>query len=100
MSAAAIASDDTPKPSRFGTVIALVHKLIHFGKDLAAALQQPDVPSPVTAVARFGADTIPTILARIARGLLRAQVLQERLQRLAARKPRPPRPPAPPSLHP
>jgi hypothetical protein len=99
MSAAA-APDDTPTPGRFGCAIGLVRNLIEFARELAAAFQQPTIPSPATAATRFGADGIAQILARIARALLRAQVLQERLHRLAARpepRPRPQQTPTPPS---
>jgi len=85
MSTAATASDDTPPTGRFATAVALLRKLIDFGKELAAAFRQPEIPSPVIATTRFGADGIALILARIARGLLRAQLLQERLRHLAAR---------------
>ena len=83
---------DSPPPGRFGFVIGLVRRLIEFGKQLAAAYQQPDAPAEARDGTNFGTDTIAIILARIARGLLRAQVLLERLQRCAARpepKPRP-----------
>src|SRR5215831_2377910 len=90
MTAEDTTSDQTP--GRFGFVIGLVRRLIEFGKQLAAAYQQPDAPAEARDGTNFGTDTIAIILARIARGLLRAQVLLERLQLCAARpepKPRP-----------
>jgi len=91
MSAAATATNDAPSPGRFTFVVGLIRQLIDFGQQLAAAFHQPEIPNPVTAATRFGADTIPAILARIARGLLRAQVLYDRLLRCAARPERKPR---------
>jgi hypothetical protein len=93
MPAAAPIEPDNAPPGRFGFVIGLVVKLIACGRQLAAAFQQSSAPSEAArAGINFGADGVAIILARIARALLRAQVLQERLQHCAARpdpKPRP-----------
>ena len=89
---------DDPPSGRYGFVIGLVRRLIAFATDLASAFQQPDTPSGAREGTNFGADSAAVILARIARGLLRAQVLLERLLRCEARpepKPRAKAAPAP-----
>jgi hypothetical protein len=66
-------------------LLDLVRKLIDYGKELAATLHQRVADNPHFALIRFGTDDLALILARIARGLLRAKVLEERLVHLATR---------------
>jgi hypothetical protein len=91
MSDAPPAASPDPPPSRVGRLLALVRKLIDYGRDLAAKVQRRD---PTTETRHFDTGDISLILARITRGLHRAQALEERLicnaARLdAARRPRP-----------
>jgi hypothetical protein len=90
-------------------LLDLVRKLIDYGKELAATLNQRTADNPYFAVLTFGTNDLALILARITRGLQRANALEARLVRHAARperslaptrsapsdKPRPARP-APP----
>jgi hypothetical protein len=66
-------------------LLALVRKLIDYGKELAATLDQRGTDNPYFAVLTFGTNDLALILARIARGLQRANALEERLARLAER---------------
>ncbi len=75
MSATEAAID--PKPSRSGRLLSLVRQLIDFGKQLAATLRSNPHP--------FGTGDIALILARITRGLLRAEALEARIIHTAAR---------------
>jgi hypothetical protein len=85
MSGIAAQPDDTP-PGRFGFVTGLVRRLIAFGQELTAAFQRTDPPPEADRqTICFGADSVAVIVARIARALLRSQVLLERLTRCAAR---------------
>jgi hypothetical protein len=106
MSAAANTPDPTSQPApwpastnRRGNLtrlLGLIHKLIDYGKDLAAAVRERGLTErPAGASARFGARDIALILSRIAVALLRADALEARLLRSVARpdpKPCPPRP--------
>jgi hypothetical protein len=92
------ATPDTPpdpnpagadKESRVGRLLALVRKLIDYGRELAATFQERD---PVTRARHFGTSDIAAILARITQGLHRARTLEERLIRNAARLDAPPAP--------
>ncbi len=83
MSAAEAASD--PKPSRASGLLGLVRQLIDYGRQLAATLRSNPHP--------FGASDIALILARITRGLLRAEALEARIIRTAARLDADPAPP-------
>jgi|SRR5271166_401701 len=96
MSAAATTAD-LPPPSRSGRLLTLVRKLIDYGKQLAATLRQRAVPSDTTdLVCIFGTDHLPLIFARIAQGLHRAGLLEEKIARTAARLDAEPQPrPAP-----
>jgi hypothetical protein len=84
------------QPSRVGGQLGLVRKLIDYGTFLAATLRQrglgnrPDIQGRT-----FGTTNVTLILARIARGLLRAAALADRLHRNATRLDAPPRPRAP-----
>jgi hypothetical protein len=82
----AASTADLPPPSRSGCLLALVRKLIDYGKELAATLRQGAVPSGMTTLARaFGTSDLPLILARITQGLLRTGLLQEKITRTADR---------------
>ena len=96
MSAAATTAD-LPPPSRSGRLLSLVRSLIEYGKELTATLRQGALPSGMTTLARaFGTSDLPLILARIAQGLLRAGLLQEKITRTADRLDAEPQPkPAP-----
>jgi hypothetical protein len=77
-----------PRQSRAGRLLALVRKLIDYGRELAASLQRDPAARP----RHFDAIDIALILARITQGLQRAQALEERLLRNAARLDAPTRP--------
>ncbi len=83
MSAAETAPD--PKPSRATGLLALVRALIDYGRHLATTFRSNPHP--------FGATDIAQILARITSGLLRAEALEARIIRDAARLDAPPAPP-------
>jgi len=71
-------SADTP--SRTGRFLGLVRKLIDYGRQLAATLQQRPSATQLWDTARdFGSRDIALILARITRGLLLAGALEARL---------------------
>jgi hypothetical protein len=78
-----------PKPNRFSGLLALVRQLIDYGRHLAITLRSNPHP--------LGAGDIALILARITRGLLRAEALEARLIRSAARPDAAPAPPRAPS---
>ena len=103
MSAAPTAPNQPP-PSRSGRLLSLVRRLIDYGKQLAATLRQRPVPNDTTdLVCTFGTDHLPLILARIAQGLLRAGLLEEKIARAAARldaEPQPKPAPTPPRVVP
>jgi hypothetical protein len=84
MSAAAEASVPTTEPSRSGRLLALVRKLIDYGRELAATIRQRTAADPIFAKARFGTIDLAVILARIARGLVLANALEARVLRSAA----------------
>ena len=98
MPATAATADPPPqpaaavRPSRFAPLLSLVNRLIDYGRQLAAAIQQPNPNTDIHQVAiGFGTYDVKYILARIVRGLQRAGELATRLQRLDAR-PEPPQP--------
>ncbi len=77
-------------PGRIGQVLGLVRTLIAYGQNLADSLRQhaadPHVlPCFAFLTITFGTRDLALILARIARGLLRAAALEARLSRRAAR---------------
>lgn len=82
MSAAANLS--APPESRSGRLLALVRRLIDYGKALAASLQHRTDPDQALA-RRFGTRDIALILGRIACGLHRAGFLEARIVRGAVR---------------
>jgi hypothetical protein len=74
------------RSSRFGSLLGLVRKLIEYGKELAATLQQRAATTDLALVTLpFGTRDIGLILARITRGLLFASALEARVAELAAR---------------
>jgi hypothetical protein len=98
-------------PSRAGRFLGALRKLIDYGKELAASLQQRVSPFPenLAIVTRnFGTADIGLILAYITRALLRAAALEDRLvsrgdrpddaparaRAASERQPHPARPPA------
>jgi len=83
MSDAASLPDPPTQASRFAPLLTLVHKLIDYGRQLAASLQQPAPPADFDNIAiGFGTYDLTAIVARIIRGLHRATALASRLQRL------------------
>ncbi len=94
---AAPTAPDLPPPSRSGRLLTLVRNLIDYGRQLAATLRQRVVPGDTTDLVRtFGTGDIALILARIAQGLHRAGLLEEKIARAATRLDAEPQPnPAP-----
>ena len=85
-------------PSRTGRLLGLVRTLIDYGRQLATTLQQRTAATNLADVTRhFGTIDIAEILARIARGLLRAAALETRLASRLARQPAAPAAPSAPS---
>ena len=74
------------RPSRVGCVLGLVRKLIDYGKQLAATVQER-APAPGFAFLAkpFGTADLAVILARITNGLRRAVALEARLCARASR---------------
>jgi hypothetical protein len=92
------AASGEDRPSRFAHLLGLVRKLIDYGKELAATLQQRATNVDLAAVTLpFGTRDIALILARITRGLLLADALEGRLVELAARPEAPPKSPRAPA---
>jgi hypothetical protein len=72
-------------------LLGLLHRLIEYGKALAATLRQQSATADLAAAMRpFGTRDIALILARITRGLQRAAALEERVICDAARRHAPP----------
>lgn len=89
------ATRPAPTPSRSSGLLDLVRKLIDYGRELAATLRAHGLGPQAADTARpFGTTDLTVILARIARGSLRATALEARLLRDAPRldTPRQPRP--------
>jgi hypothetical protein len=109
MSAAANVPDPPTQPSRSASLLGLVRKLIDYGRELATTIRQRVLTDPTSVRCCFGTADVALILARICRGLHRANALEARLlsnaHRLDAaprgaaspRAPRAPRPAAAPS---
>ena len=70
-----------PSPAARRRLLGLVRRLIDYGKQLAATLRERPSPPHLSPLPRFGAGDIALILARITRGLLRAEALEARLPR-------------------
>jgi hypothetical protein len=90
-------SADQPKPSRSRRLLDLVGKLIDYGRELAATLQQRAATDPLAVRHSFGTTDLVLILLRIRRGLLRAQALEARLEHAAPRLDAPRKPRAAPT---
>jgi hypothetical protein len=109
MSAAANVPDPPTQPSRSASLLGLVRKLIDYGRELATTIRQRVLTDPTSVRCCFGTADVALILARICRGLHRADALEARLlsnaHRLDAaprgaaspRAPRAPRPATAPS---
>ena len=77
---------DGDVPAAIGRVLSLVRKLIDYGRQLAATVQQRAAAPGFVQFARpFGTADLGVILARITCGLRRAAALEARLCRHAAR---------------
>ncbi len=73
-------------PAAIGRVLRLVRKLIGYGRQLAASVQQHAATPGLACFARpFGTADIAVILARITNGLRRAAALEARLSARASR---------------
>jgi hypothetical protein len=66
-------------------LLDLVRKLIDYGKELAATLHQRTADNPYFLILNYATNDLALVMARITRGLLRAQVLEERLARARGR---------------
>ncbi|MEJ0018880.1 MAG: hypothetical protein WDN25_20430 [Acetobacteraceae bacterium] len=100
MSDAPDAPTTPPRPSRLGPLLALVRRLIDYGRDLAASLRQPATADLLPISRAFGTRDIALILARITRGLLMAGALEARLLRRGAYLDAPPDTPRTPRATP
>jgi hypothetical protein len=77
---------DTPTPTALGRVLAVVRKLIDYGKHLAGTVQQRAAAPDFALFAKpFGTADLAAILARITNGLRLASALEARLCQRAAR---------------
>ena len=83
MSAAATTPDPAPTATPAARLLNVVRKLIDYGRQLAANLRGGSVTTAITHA--FGTTDVELILARIAQGLQRALLLEERVVRTAAR---------------
>ncbi len=83
MSAATTAPDPPTRPSRSARLVHLVGKLIDYGRELAATIRQRAFTDPAPVITCFGTADVALILARISRGLHRANALEARLLRNA-----------------
>src|SRR5215475_15432593 len=88
----------TAKPSRAGQLLGVVRQLIEYGRRIAGAMRNCS-PGPLSrgSAWTFGTADVALILARITRGLLRAEALEARIIGTAARldaEPAPSRPAA------
>ena len=91
-------SADLSRPGRSGRLLALVRRLIDYGTQLAASFRERPAPNDPRHLTRlYGTSDIAVILARIARGLLRARYLEEKITSTAARLDAAPKPRFPPS---
>lgn len=92
MPAAAPTTQPDTQPSRSGRLLALVRKLIDYGRELAATVRQRVAADAVFARTSFGTADLAVILARIARGLQLAQALEARVLSRAAALDKGPKP--------
>jgi hypothetical protein len=91
MSDAASTPFPTTEPSRSGRLLGLVRKLIEYGRELATTIRRRAFTEPDFVTSRFGTTQVALILACISRGLHRAEALEARIVRNAARLDAPPR---------
>jgi hypothetical protein len=84
MSAASV-PDPTTQPSRSARLLDLVRKLIQHGRELSATIRRRAFTDPDSVRCCFGTTDIAQILASISRGLHRANALEARIVRNAAR---------------
>ena len=74
------ATPGADRPSGFTHLLGLVRRLIDYGKELAATLQQRATNADLAAATlSFGTRDIALIVARITRGLLLANALEGKL---------------------
>ncbi|MGC1410111.1 MAG: hypothetical protein WA864_14355 [Acetobacteraceae bacterium] len=99
MSGAANAPDPPTEPSRSARLVHLVHKLIDYGRELAATMRRRAFTDPAAVITCFGTADVALILARISRGLHRANALEARLLRNADRLDAVPRAASPGTPH-
>jgi hypothetical protein len=85
MPAEANVPDPPARPSRSANLLGLVRKLIDYGRELAATIRQRAFTDPGPVITCFGTADVALILARISRGLHRANALEARLLRNADR---------------
>ena len=85
MSGAASTPTPTTEPSRSGRLLGLIRKLIDYGRELVTSVRGRIAADPSFAKGCFGTADLTLILARIARGLQLASVLEARVLRSAAR---------------
>ncbi|MFZ0016651.1 MAG: hypothetical protein WAL10_04890 [Acetobacteraceae bacterium] len=85
MTAAANAPDPSTQPSRSANLLGLVRKLIDYGRELAATIRRRAFADPGPVMSCFGTADVALILARVSRGLHRANALDARLLRNANR---------------
>src|SRR5487761_2756414 len=77
-----------PVPEGIAAVLVLVRILLEYGRHLAATLEHRATARSFSVIAQFfGTAQVPAILARIARGILRATALEHVLLARAARRP-------------
>jgi hypothetical protein len=90
MTAVANVPDPIAQPSRSGRLLDLVRKLIEHGRELAATIRRRAFTEPDAVRCCFGTIDIAQILASISRGLHRANALEAKIVRNAARLDAPP----------
>jgi hypothetical protein len=72
-------ADPPTQPSRSANLLGLVRRLIDYGRELAATIRQRAFTDPDSVRRCFGTTDVALILARISRGLHRANALEARL---------------------
>lgn len=94
----AVLTADLPPPGRSSRLLSLVHNLFDYGLHLARTIRERGAAmDPAERTRRFGTGEILLILTRIALGLRRARLLEEKIIRAAATiDARPPPEPAAP----
>ena len=85
MSAVANAPDPSTQLRRSASLLGLVRKLIDYGRELAATIRRRAFADPGPVMSCFGTADVALILARVSRGLHRANALEARLLRNANR---------------